>query len=65
MRITRREMTGMAIAGALACRSTKTLEGAMLINSPNGGFQFIKGSGPYSSGAVASPVRPSWGCGGA
>lgn len=27
----------------------------MLIDNPKGGFQFIKGSGPYSSGAVASP----------
>ena len=26
-----------------------------MIDSPKGGFQFVKGSGPYSSGAVASP----------
>ncbi|MCP5114854.1 MAG: hypothetical protein GY953_28830, partial [bacterium] len=55
MPITRREFTGMAIAGALACNSTEPLEGAMPIDNPKGGFQFIKGSGPYSSGAVASP----------
>ena len=55
MTITRREFTGMAIAGTLACSSTEPLEGAVLIDNPKGGFQFIKGSGPYSSGAVASP----------
>ncbi len=27
----------------------------MLTDSPKGGFQFLKGSGPYSSGAVAAP----------
>ena len=55
MRITRRQLTGMAVAGALACRSSEVLEGGTMIDSPKGGFQFVKGSGPYSSGAVASP----------
>lgn len=44
----------MAIAAGSACRSTESLEGTMLIESPKGEFRFLKGSGPYSSGAVSA-----------
>ena len=60
MKITRREWTSLAAAAALAGRARaqekeEKAEAPAMIDKPDGGFQFLKGVGPYSSGAVASP----------
>lgn len=52
--ITRRRWTQIA-AGAAFAACTPTQEASPLIDNPEGNFQFLVGSGPYSSGAVASP----------
>ena len=51
--ITRRRWTQIA-AGAAVAACAPSQEASPLIDNPNGNFQFLKGSGPYSSGAVAS-----------
>ena len=52
--ITRRRWTQIA-AGAAFAACTPAQEASPLIDSAKGNFQFLRGSGPYSSGAVASP----------
>ena len=52
--MTRRQWTQIAAAAAVAGCATSQ-EASPLIANPKGNFQFLKGSGPYSSGAVASP----------
>jgi hypothetical protein len=54
MRMSRRQWAQIAAAAAVSGCATSQ-ETSMLIDSPKGDFQFLKGSGPYSSGAVASP----------
>jgi hypothetical protein len=53
MRITRRHWVQIAAAAAVSGCATSQ-ETSMLIDSPKGNFQFLRGSGPYSSGAIAS-----------
>jgi hypothetical protein len=48
----RRWMQSLVLAAAPQLRSE---DSAVLIDNPKGNFQFLKGSGPYSSGAAASP----------
>ena len=51
--ITRRRWTQIAAVAAIAgCGPAQ--ETSPLVDSPKGNFQFLRGSGPYSSGAVAS-----------
>ena len=54
MQMTRRHWAQIAAAAAVSGCATSQ-ETSVLINSPKGDFQFLRGSGPYSSGAVASP----------
>jgi hypothetical protein len=51
---TRRRWMGSMILAAPAPQ-LRSEESPVLIDNPKGNFQFLKGSGPYSSGAVASP----------
>ncbi len=53
--MTRRHWTQIAAAAAAAAGCAQPGEASPLIESPKGDFQFLKGSGPYSSGAVAAP----------
>ncbi len=53
--ITRRRWTRLAAGAALAACTPAPQEASPLIDNPQGDFQFLQGSGPYSSGAVASP----------
>lgn len=53
--MTRRHWTQIAAAAAAAAGCAQPGEASPLIDSPKGDFQFLKGSGPYSSGAVAAP----------
>ncbi len=53
--ITRRRWTQIAAAAVAAAACTTAQKESPLIDSAKGNFQFLKGSGPYSSGAVAAP----------
>ncbi len=57
MQLTRRRMAQILAASALtSCAAEKESpqEGPIVIENPKGNFHFVQGSGPYSSGAVAS-----------
>jgi len=58
MQLSRRRWTqiagGAAMAAAAGCSKARK-EGQVLIDHPRGNYRFVKGSGPYSSGAVAAP----------
>ncbi|MBI1356278.1 MAG: RidA family protein [Acidobacteria bacterium] len=58
MELTRRRLTQILAGTALAAcaqQQDSAQEEPVVIDNPKGNFQFVKGSGPYSSGAVASP----------
>jgi len=57
MELTRRRLAQILAATALTSCAAETdtpQEGPVVIDNPKGNFQFVKGSGPYSSGAVAA-----------
>lgn len=57
MQLNRRRLAQILAATALtSCAAEKDSpqEGPVVIDNPKGNFKFVKGSGPYSSGAVAS-----------
>ncbi|MCB1019810.1 MAG: RidA family protein [Acidobacteria bacterium] len=57
MSLSRRRWTqiagGAALAAAAACSKAQEEDDRVLIDHPKGNYRFVKGSGPYSSGAVA------------
>ena len=58
MELTRRRLTQILAGTALAAcaqQPESAQEEPIVIDNPKGNYQFVKGSGPYSSGAVASP----------
>lgn len=51
--LTRRKLLQQTAAAAAFAPLAQAQEGPVLIDNPKGNFRFLKGSGPYSSGAVA------------